>query len=146
MYIILAMLAGASTVLSSVINSRLSRDIGQFKCAFVNYCAGLLPSLIYCIYIGATKGFSLSGEIPFYLFFGGVVGIFILFTSNVVYSKISAVIVTLLVFIGQIALGTMIDIFVFNQNISIMKIIGIIVIGVGIYLNMLIDKNSLSAE
>ncbi len=140
MYIILAMLAGASTVISSVLNSKIAQNVGTFKSAFINYCTGFIPSVIYCVFILATDSIKFEGEIPFYLFLGGFVGVFVVFSSNLVFAKISAVMVTLLVFIGQICLGTLIDIFVFQQNISLLKIVGIIVISIGIYINLVIDK------
>ncbi|WZL71997.1 DMT family transporter [Clostridiaceae bacterium 35-E11] len=142
MFITLALLAGALVIICISINGQLANKIGLIQAGMTNFSVGLLSSIIY-IYI--VNGFSLGhififkSNIPFYYFLGGVIGSLIMVLNSLVINRLSAVYVTILVFLGQLATGMVIDYLKWGM-LSAGKIIGGIIIIVGLYYYMKGDK------
>lgn len=143
-FIILAFLCGGITIVSMIINARLAQEIGTLQGGFVNYTVGLLVTVLVVFIIMFTGNFTtgnLSG-IPFYAFLGGFVGVMVVIASNIVIPKIPAIYTTILIFIGQIFTGIILDYFRLG-SISIGKIIGGLLIIVGMLYNSYLDKKNL---
>jgi len=87
--------------------------------------------------------FWLTGIAPFspnwYIYMGGVIGIVVIVLSNITVIKVSAFYLTLLVFVGQIATGVVVDA-VIAQEISYRNLIGGVLVAVGLCVNLLLDK------
>jgi len=79
-------------------------------------------------------------QIPAWAYFGGVVGVLFVVLSNLTAPKISAFSMTLLIFVGQIATGIAIDVFVHQQR-SLGKIAGGVLILVGLLGSLSIDED-----
>ncbi len=140
MYIIISIIAGATTTISNTLNSGLGKKIGKYQGALVNFLTGLTVSIIYSIINYKTlSGLLTINTIPFYLLLGGVFGCCIVSLNNFVMPKIPVIYVSLLVFIGQIITGSFIDKILFD-SLSIGKLIGVLFISIGLYINILIDK------
>lgn len=45
-YVLLAIMAGVSVVISRIYNSRIAKEIGTFQGIFVNYVTGLISSFL----------------------------------------------------------------------------------------------------
>lgn len=133
---ILAIIAGVLTTLSMVINSSLAKKIGVIQGVLVNFIVGLTFSAIVLFAVGSKNQISISEirNMPTYVFLGGLVGVAIVYASNIVIPKIPVVYTTILLFIGQIVSGIAIDFFLLGE-ISIAKVIGAIVIALGIIYN-----------
>lgn len=146
-YIILSFLAGVMVILSMITNSQLSKRIGVFQGAFVNYGVGLFFALIVFL---ITRGYhtmtvyKFSG-VPIWAYFGGALGVIVVSISNVIIPKIPTIYSTLLIFMGQLLLGILLD-FYKDGEISKGKIIGGILILVGMLYNFNIDKTSTPVE
>jgi len=143
-FIILAFLCGGITIVSMIINARLAQEIGTLQGGFINYTVGLLVTVLVIFIIMFTGNFTtgnLSG-IPFYAFLGGFVGVMVVIASNIVIPKIPAIYTTILIFIGQIFTGIILDYFRLG-SISIGKIVGGLLIIVGMLYNSYLDKKSL---
>ncbi|PGZ06056.1 hypothetical protein COE30_22275 [Bacillus cereus] len=78
-------------------------------------------------------------KIPFVVYLGGLVGVIVISLSNYITPKISAFYLTLLIFIGQLFMGTIIDFFMTNE-LSIGKIIGGILVLIGLTYNLFVDR------
>lgn len=143
LYILLAILSGVSVVLSRIINFKLAEKIGTFQGTFFNYLTGFIASLIFLFiskdYINISNIKELS--IPFYAYLGGTIGILVVLLSNYTTPKVSSFSLSLLVFIGQLSIGIIID-YLSNNIISIGKIIGGLLILLGLSYNMFIDKKT----
>ncbi len=116
MYIVLAVLSGALTVLSRTINARLGQHVGIYKSTLLNYITGLLLSLVILLCVaepwvgfGAPQNFA-----QVLMYFGGFLGVATVMLSNIVAPKLSAFVMTLLVFISQMATGVLIDYFFYG--------------------------------
>ncbi len=145
-YIIIAMMAGVTIVVSRIVNAKLSERIGLFESTFYNFLTGLIFSMIILLF--AKENFNISSltsfTIPFYAYIGGLIGVFSITLSNYTAPKISVFYMTLLIFIGQIATGIVIDYFALNE-LSPGKIIGSILVAAGLSYNLFIDIKSETA-
>jgi len=139
--IIVALLAGLAVVLSRTINARLAQETSILTSVLFNYIVGLATSLIFLAIAG-------QGEITFasfappsnYLIYtGGIIGVFIIMLLNVIVTKISAFYLTLLLFVGQVFSGMVIDI-ILSGAFSMSNLIGGILVALGLSLNVLFDK------
>lgn len=141
LYILLAILSGVSVVISRIINSKLAEEIGTFQGTFFNYLTGLITSTIFLLitrdYINIPPIHELN--LSLYSYLGGSIGILVVVLSNYTTPKVSSFSLTLLVFIGQLSIGIIID--YFNSNtLSIGKLIGGLFILIGLTYNIVVDK------
>lgn len=141
LYILLAILSGVSVVISRIINSKLAEEIGTSQGTFFNYLTGLITSTIFLLitkdYINIPPIHELN--LPIYSYLGGSIGILVVVLSNYTTPKVSSFSLTLLVFIGQLSIGIIID--YFNSNtLSVGKLIGGLFILIGLTYNIVVDK------
>lgn len=147
MYIILAAITGGLVILSMIINSRLADKIGVFQGTLVNYIVGLTFTLVLVILMKGPKGFITNnlGGVPFYGFLGGFIGVMVVAASNIIIPKIPAIYSTLLIFIGQVFTGILID-YIRLSSVSKGKIIGGLIIILGLLYNTNLDKKDMEKE
>lgn len=138
---ILAIIGGVLTTLSMVINSSLGKRIGVLQSTLINYIVGLLCSMIVLLIVGSNVELSTVefNNIPIFVFCGGIIGVVIVYTSNIIIPKIPVVYSMLLLFIGQILAGIIID-FLINKKIEINKIVGAMIVTIGILYNSRVDN------
>lgn len=143
-YIILAFLCGGLTIFSMIVNAGLGKKIGVLQGTLINYVVGLSVTIIVILIIMLTGNFQRSSftGVPFYAFLGGLIGVVVVAASNIVIPKIPALYTAILIFIGQIFTGIIMDYVILN-SISIGKIIGGIIIIIGMVYNSYVDKTSL---
>jgi transporter family-2 protein len=140
---VISIIAGASVVLARNINSSLANKLGLLEGTFFNYVVGLLFSLIFLLlsgeFLGISSGF--LNSVPLWAYLGGLVGVMVVSLSNVVTPKISAFYLTLIMFVGQLFTGIIIDYFALNL-VSAGKLIGGLLVVLGLISNLLVDKKS----
>lgn len=141
LYIFISILAGISIVIARIINYTLAKEIGIFQGTFFNYVIGLFFSIIFMLFskewLNLTNGNLQS--IPFWAYLGGAAGVIVIVLSSYITPKISAFYLTLLIFIGQLFVGIIIDYFTSNI-LSTGKIIGGFLVLTGLTYNLLVDK------
>ncbi|MGE7630762.1 DMT family transporter [Bacillus paramycoides] len=141
LYICIAILVGVSIVVARIINANLATKIGILEGTFFNYITGLFFSVLFLIF--STDSLYISSHtlqsIPFAVYLGGLVGVIVIVLSNYITPKISAFYLTLLIFIGQLFMGTVID-FLLSNELSIGKIVGGILVLLGLTYNLLVDR------
>lgn len=145
-YIILAIIGGCLTILSMIVNSSLAGKIGVLQSTFINYTVGLFIALILTIFTGSLNNFQVNSlnSIPFLAFLGGFIGVMVVAASNIIIPKIPIIYSTVLIFVGQIFTGIIID-YIMEGSISKGKIIGGTLIILGMMYNSSIDKNKLES-
>ena len=138
---ILAMIGGFLTTLSMLVNSTLGKKIGLMQSTLMNYLVGLFGSLIVLLFLGTQTKVSVEiiTNLPFYIFTGGILGVIVVYSSNIIIPKIPVVYSSLLLFIGQIIAGIVIDFIIFG-SVELNKVIGAIIISIGIVYNSKLDK------
>lgn len=147
MYITLAILAGVSIVLSRIVNYVLADKIGFFQGTFFNYLTGALGSFVLLLISGDTlKLFALpSYQGSWWAYLGGAVGVGVISLSSFLSSKISAFYLTLLLFVGQLFAGMALD-YAVNGDFSMNKVIGGLLVVVGLSYNLWIDSKNESNQ
>jgi len=139
--VLFSFIAGVSIVVSRTFNAKLSSLTSVRVGAFYNYLLGFLVSIPVLLLLGGHE--IAINELAFspnwYIYFGGILGLGVILLSNITVVKISAFYLTLLVFIGQIFSGVLVDM-VISQELSIRNIIGGIFVTAGLCLNLIMDK------
>jgi len=140
-YILFSILAGVAIVVQRIINFKLSDKIGLFQSTFYNYIVGLTCSFLALIVSGELLGLGNLNllSIPLWVYTGGFLGVIVVSLSSVITPKVSSFYLTLIIFIGQIFTGVIID-FITTNNLSAGKIVGGIFILLGLLHNSRIDK------
>lgn len=142
LYILSGMLAGTTVVTSRSINANLARKIGLNSSTFFNFIVGLTVSFLVLMVLGdgmisySKVDFS---SIPSWAYIGSVLGVGVVFLSNYMAVRISAFYLTLLIFIGQLFSGVILDYFVLN-SLSTGKLLGGFLVLGGLSYNLLLDK------
>lgn len=142
-YIFISILAGVSIVVARIINSNLAERIGIFQGTFFNYVVGLIFSAIFLFISSETLNLSIlkTNALPIWAYLGGMVGVVVVVLSSYITPKISAFYLTLLMFIGQLFVGIIIDYFTINK-LSVGKIIGGCLVLAGLTYNLIIDRKA----
>ncbi|MEG0824050.1 MAG: DMT family transporter [Erysipelotrichaceae bacterium] len=80
---------------------------------------GLICSTFVLIMIGSSMNISIGSltKMPLYIFLGGAIGAIVVYSSNIIIPKIPVVYSTLLLFVGQVVTGIIIDFFCYVGNI-----------------------------
>lgn len=139
--ICIAILAGVSIVVSRIINANLAKKIGTFQGTFFNYVTGLLVSILFLFFSSESLSLSTTTlqSIPFAAYLGGFVGVIVIVASNYITPKISSFYLTLFIFVGQLFMGVVIDFFTLH-DISIGKVIGGLLVLLGLTYNLMLDR------
>lgn len=147
MFILLAILAGVSIVLSRIVNYVLAQKIGLFQGTFFNYLLGFLGSFLLLLISGDMVDlFSLSSyQGTWWAYLGGLIGIATISISSILSSKISAFYLTLLLFVGQLFGGMLLDYFV-SGDFSIKKLMGGLLVVAGLGYNLWVDSKNKKEE
>ncbi len=141
----LALIAGISIVVARIINANLGDKIGVFSSTFFNYVVGLTLSIIILLFtkeMTSITSISLS-SVPFIGYLGGFLGVVVVSLSSFAAPRTSAFYMTLFCFIGQLFVGIIIDYINFG-TLSIGKIIGGLLVFIGLTYNLFIDKKATS--
>lgn len=141
-YLILAILAGVTVVLGRILNAKLAEKIGTVQATVINYVVGIFFSVIFLLIM--NKGFSFSApssHIPLWAYLGGILGVAIIMISNYTTPRVPAFYLTLLVFLGQLAVGILID-WLVSKDFSPLKLVGSLFVVAGFTYNLLLDKKA----
>lgn len=139
--IAVAIAAGASIVIARNINSILAEKKGLLASTFFNYVTGFSLSVIFLLISSESikKSYSLLGTVPLWAYLGGFLGVAVVAISNIVTSKISAFYMSLIIFVGQLFTGIIIDYFALGI-LSIGKVIGGLLVVAGLIYNLYVDR------
>ena len=134
--ILLAILGGVLTTLSMIVSSTLGKKIGLIQSTIIHYIGGLIGGVFILIGIGNASAPSIidMSRMPLYIFLGGMIGVIVVYTSNIVIPKIPVVYSTLLMFSGQMLCAIIIDTIVIG-DFSWQKLLGAVIVILGIFYN-----------
>lgn len=138
-FVLISIASGAIVVISRILNTRLSEKVGLMESSFFNYFTGLLSALILFIIIKDKVTLSQFYNIPFWAYLGGILGIAVVILSSVVTPKMSTFYITLIIFIGQLFTGILIDC-ITSKTIPFGKIIGGLLVIAGLAYNLRVDS------
>ncbi len=143
----LSFAGGVTVVLSRTVNARLSERTGAMQGSFVNHIVGL-PVTIGALFLWGRNdsvftGFSFSSNA--WIYFGGVLGVFVVLLFNITVPKTPAFRLTLLSFIGQVFTGIALDL-ITKQGYTEATFFGGLLVSLGIAGNILIEQTYLHRE
>ncbi len=143
MYLLVAFLGGISVVISRILNAVLAKKIGVFEATFFNFFTGLVLSILiftamFLIGKSPVEGVTFTG-FPFYFYLGGLFGLALTALSNIFIPKVSAFYFTLFMFTGQLISGMILD-YIMYADFSIGKLIGCVLVVLGLGMNLQVDK------
>ena len=139
--------AGVSIVVSRTLNAKLADLTSVCVSTFFNYFIGLIVSFFVFLLLGRNemiyKEFVFSRDL--YIYFGAALGVCVVFITNLTVAKIPAFYLTLLVFVGQVFSGVLIDALI-SREFSPRNLIGGILVAVGLCVNLLLDNKLKTRE
>jgi transporter family-2 protein len=138
----LALGAGVSVGLSAVLNSQLGTRKGILHSARANYATGLATAaLIFAIVrppIASTLG-AVAAAGPVLALGGGMMGIVVVLTINVVFPRLPVLTATILMFAGQTVTGVVLDA-LRDGVIDLKKIAGTAILLAGLAVDTVLAK------
>ena len=134
-------IAGINIVLSRTINAKLADVTSVRVSTFYNYLVGLVVAVPVFLLLGRGEILQFTFSPNWYIYLGGVLGVCVVLLGNIAVMKVSAFYLTLLIFIGQVFSGVLIDI-VISQEISLRNLIGGVFVALGLSVNLLLDKRA----
>lgn len=139
--IFVSLITGLTVVLSRTISARLSDETSMSVSVFFNYASGLILSLIIVAILAVFKKESFVFGLPSnnMIFLGSILSIIVIALSNLTVTKISSFYMTLLLFIGQIGAGIVLDI-ILTKTFFWGNLVGGIFVAIGLTVNMWLDK------
>ena len=140
-FILISIGSGAIVVISRILNTRLSEKTGLVESGFFNYFTGLLSSFILFAVINDNIKLNEFHYIPVWAYLGGMLGVFVVILSSVVTPKMSTLYITLIIFIGQLFTGIIID-SILLKTIPSAKIIGGLLVVAGLAYNLKVDSTA----
>lgn len=135
-----SLLSGVSIVLSRTINAGLAIKTSDLTSTLFNYIIGLCVALVLMLLLGQREPLfsGVSHAPPFWAYFGGWIGVFVVLLSNITVKRISGFYITLLIFIGQVFSGIVLDL-ILTQVFSLEILLGGILVTAGLAANLLQD-------
>lgn len=141
--VVVVFLSGVTVVASRAYNSRLAENTSVFVSTFFNYVCGLLAAIPVFLFFGINEpvlnGFTLSPE--WWIYLGGAIGVITVWLSNIVVVKIPQLYITLLMFVGQVFTGVLLDALL-DGAFSIENMIGGTLVATGLALNLLFERRA----
>lgn len=136
-------LSGVLLVISRSYNARLADETSVYISTFFNYVCGLATAIPVFLLFGRNEaiwaGLVLSPN--WWIYLGGAIGVVTVWLSNIVVVKIPQLYITLLMFVGQVFTGVMIDALL-DGAFSAANIIGGVLVALGLALNLLFERRA----
>ena len=135
--------AGMLIVISRSFNARLAQESSVYVSTFFNYICGLLTAIPVFLLFGRNEAVwvGLVAEPRWWTYLGGAIGVITVWLSNVVVVKISQLYITLLMFVGQVFTGVLLDALI-DGAFSTANIIGGVLVALGLALNLLLERRA----
>jgi uncharacterized membrane protein YdcZ (DUF606 family) len=124
-----------------MVNARLSAVIGPYRGTFYNYVTGLSLSLIVLFISGEVFPALFLPETfrQYAMYTGGLLGVIVVLIANIITPRMSAFVMTLLIFVSQLVSGIVIDALT-GTPVSIGKLVGGALVLLGVLYNRKIEQ------
>lgn len=135
--------SGLLLVVSRAYNARLANETSVYVSTFFNYVCGLAAAIPVFLLLGRGEpvwaGLAESGA--WWLYLGGAIGVVTVWLSNVVVVKIPQLYITLLMFVGQVSMGLVLDALL-TGALSLPNLIGGLLVALGLVCNLLLERRA----
>lgn len=144
--VLLSLFSGITVVASRSVNAELAESASPLVSTWYNYVVGLVVSLLF--WAGAaltgTSVFSITFSGPLWIYTGGLIGVGTVLILNLTVKKMPAFILTLLMFVGQLFTGILLDILL-GEPLSVSQLAGGALTAGGLILNLWLDQKKPAA-
>jgi len=143
-FIGIAVFNGIINIINKMINLQAKLKLGTANGTLINYLEGTVISLLIMLFMGTSKLTDLSylRTIPALYFFGGLFGSLSMVLILIGMAKNQISYSTIIVLIGQLGAGLLIDSIV-TQKIVPVKIIGIVLVIIGVVIDKYLSRKSM---
>jgi len=136
MYILIALLNGVLIALARSLNGRLAVSRGAFYSSWINHLVGF--SVLSLILLASLGLVAPLGAVPWYAFLGGSIGALYVGLNSFVLVRLGTTQTTLLIIVGQLAVGLLIDLWfgkiTLSYDLTSLKlIVGCLLLVLGFY-------------
>ncbi|MEG1774164.1 MAG: DMT family transporter, partial [Oscillospiraceae bacterium] len=131
----IGILGGVSVVANRTLNASLAQRIGVYPSTLFNYVTGLLCSVLLVLLMReAAPSLAMPQTLAqSSIYLGGLLGVITVSLSNVAAARLSAFVMTLLVFLSQMFTGIFLD-YVAQGTLPPGKMVGGLLMVAGLYL------------
>lgn len=148
-YIIVAVILGVLNVFNKMVNVKASECLGNTNGTLINYFEASIISIVILFILGDTKELTLDyiKQVPWYLYLGSVTGLIALIFLVIGTKRSTVMVSTVVVLIGQLATSIVLDCIFFQEDFSIIKVLGIFFVIAGMtFREKIIKKKNISEE
>ena len=140
--VLVSLLSGITVTVSRVINAGLGEKYTVLQGTFFNFLTGLIVSIALLLILSVNWEPHVPGSISdSWIYFGGILGVFVITLSNQAVVKISAFYMTLLTFLGQLSMSILIDIFL-GEYFSLVSVAGGALVFFGLVQNLYVENRA----
>lgn len=140
--VIVSFLSGVTVVTSRHLNAQLAEKTSVTVSTWYNYALGILcalAALAIALLTGDAPMEAITPDSRLWVYTGGAIGVAVVFISNIVTMKMPALIMTLIMFAGQVFGGVAIDA-AFYGDFSWKSLVGGACAFLGLVVNVMLDK------
>jgi transporter family-2 protein len=140
LYLLFAVAAGAMLPVQFGVNAQLSQWIGSpIRAAFVSFLVGTIALLIVSAFVRKPlPSLARLGDVPWWVWTGGLLGAFYVTGSIVAAPKLGAVTLAAAIIFGQTLASVLVDEFGWvgfkEHHVSPGRLAGVVLVGVGVVL------------
>lgn len=137
--VLVSLATGVTVIVSRTINAKLADLTSKTISTFYNYVIGLICAIALYFALGSGESVNAAVAPNWYIFTGGALGMCVVWLSNVTVMKVSAFYLSLLLFIGQVFSGLVIDALI-SQSFSPRNLIGGVLVAAGLCVNLVLER------
>lgn len=145
LYLLMGLAAGALTMTQMIYNSTFAKAKGPLFSARQNVISGLIGIVIFAFITKpqeSINAITILPSVPFYLIVGGgLLGVWVVVSTNIVIPKIPAVYSALLLSAGQLLASLVLDYFIYS-TFSFALLLGTAIMLAGMVLSFLSDRKA----
>ena len=132
---ILAFISGCAGVINKLLNLEAKKGLGTWNGTLLNYVeSSMFAGILMIVFGGALWKYEVFVNVPWYFFLGGLFGVISMLLALKGMQKTSMMFATVLMLVGQLFAGYVVDSIV-NQQLDILKLVGVVCIILGVYLD-----------
>ena len=139
--VVCSIITGVSLVFQRVFNGKVSECTSVYAGSLLNYLTATPLTIIIFVLFGLNEPIITNFTLPTNIFpyLGGVIGASTVLMSNICVSKVPSYSLSVLIFIGQVFTGVIIDSMLLGQ-ITVANIIGGTIVSIGLIVDMKLSK------
>jgi len=138
--VLAVLFSGFIIVLARITNARLAQRRGIPFSSLMNYITGLSGSLLVFLLTGSAMRTAFPAQgVSITIYLGGAMGLLSVYLMNLITEKLPAVQLTLLLFVGQLFSGILLDFFL-THMFSPGKFFGGLLVLLGLFINIQADR------